>query len=287
MANSDLKLFFLIRYNLSYPACPGKCLDPDWLQRRAFLFKDQCLPSLRQQVDKRFCVLLIVHPLTPPLFLDDLAAALKDLDHKLVFMEQYTGPVVNTLLSSLAVKAERIICTRLDSDDFLSKNFVLRIRTAVASIGSSGPIPFFVVFPFGFSCYSRYFFLFYFDKNQFVSVVSHSNRVVSPLDYDHTKIPKELPVHRILSFPLWCSCSHSANIVNKPVGIWLPSFFPSLLGFHIPRLSSGSNVLSCKAPLRISLEYLHRVLRKTVLCYTRGIIPARWLKGTSKNRNKP
>ena len=232
--------FVLVRFNLFVEELrrAAGLLDEerylDWLERRVSFFRRFTLPSIRNQIDRNFRVLLFLDTqVDGPIesLLDEIAN-----DARIVpIMLDCRGdpaPFAFEEAARLAIVAhapadgEMVATTRLDSDDLLSVGIVHALQAYCAQIRPAyvARAPVTVNFPVGVQIASDGLRLLVYARNPFQTLLEPRARYDSTNKWDrktvfqtsHDRCDKLFPVHDAMTLlPMWAQLVHGGNAMNR------------------------------------------------------------------------
>lgn len=199
--NSSRDHLLVTRFSL---ALSSRHLDEEWLRERVELFEQFTLPSVRGQSVTTFRWLLLLSPETPRWVWDramewhpaEAYPANKTLD---------IAAVINQV-----ARSDSVICSRLDSDDAISRHFIKNIQEAV------GDETEWLVYPNGVvwsrtRCIGWNGYL----HNPFVSFVEQARPFKGPFCVQHTEVATVAPVRSVSLERGWLINVHGRNVSNR------------------------------------------------------------------------
>lgn len=210
-----MKHFVIIRFNSG-----NKNLD--WVLHRMRYFRAFTAPSLKAQTNKDFTTLLMVDPSTPK----DIVEELKLIGIIYTTPSRGTGRIlqcelkahIGPLILSLCEGKKRIVTTRVDSDDGLSKNFIEITQRLVREDTRDK----FFVFPKGVMWREdqRKFFLREEPSPPFASRVETTSVITTVLGMNHSAlVGKKIPHWIYDKEQMWLQAYHDRNVITKPDGL--------------------------------------------------------------------
>lgn len=212
----------MTRFNCPIGGVPTDVgLMDGWLEHRFELFETFCLPSVLAQENRNFCWLLWMDARTPEKWRARLAADLQPLRSSRVLFAQpgafeFWKSDIERVVSESS--AERIITTRMDNDDALSKDYLAKIAERAATLPRNhGPC----VINFRNGCQASHAGIFAVAErlNPFLSVVSHRNPLVSAWQGEHvgmSRFGKVLELGKTSGgAPYWMQTIHGNNVANR------------------------------------------------------------------------
>lgn len=135
----SFKHFIITRFNLKhsssnwqYDKSNKKVLTDDWLVGRMKVFMEYCLPSVVQQSNKNFSWLIYLDSDTDI----EIKKHFQKLSNKFEFIlpryvnnyNQFLNNYCNDILDYTGDEFKNVITTRLDNDDIVHEDFILRIQ---------------------------------------------------------------------------------------------------------------------------------------------------------------
>lgn len=191
----------------------GKLPNENWLVSRVELFKKVCLPSVAAQSDFGFTWLVFCDVSSPTWLMD--------------FFESLNQPYlrvvrISSLISGGSIRGaleanseDRILTTRLDSDDALANDFVSRLYDATEghTVGAFNFTYGLQITPFGL-LWTRS------TGNPFISVLDNQGfRSRNVFDFDHQEVSDAFHVQQIHGRPAWLQVIHGGNVANQAHGL--------------------------------------------------------------------
>lgn len=120
--------FVITRFNLNLRR-GGRHLSEKWLKERLKLIKNTAI-SLGRQTDKNFKVLMFVHTETPEYVTKKIKFLYKKYKVKLEFLKVNTAKGSKLLLEEILSKYDKVITSRIDSDDRYAKYYIEKVKEA-------------------------------------------------------------------------------------------------------------------------------------------------------------
>lgn len=236
----EIKHFVIVRFNVEGEFCSRQeasgqklNLDPDWLEDRFRLFSTYCLPSLQNQRDKNFVLVLLLDEKTPSAYRERLRRLCGGLTLEIV--ETSTDDFVDKLRAHLnrSRKGHTLATTRLDSDDALAPTFMEHLREYVSRATRSGIFGagrFYFSFAWG-QCYMHETGAYArrrFRLNAFGTLVEPPQSSLRTVyAHEHTEMMKRYDSILVESLPAqWCYVVHGGNLRNRFKGdpVEVPDF---------------------------------------------------------------
>jgi Putative rhamnosyl transferase len=218
-----VKHFLLTRWNLPgslHYSSVDLVADPRWQARRRELFSRYCLPSVARQTAPDFTWLFFVYPkIMSKADLEWLRARDERLHVVSVDDPESSGvPEAQEVVRRLATDDDRVITTRLDSDDVLHRDHLKNVR--VDFTGERKVVEFSVGY---------YYDILVDDlrevretQNAFVSVLEHRDGLRTVWAWPHHKIGEENEVF-YLDEPGWIAIVHDQNTTTYLWGDPVPA----------------------------------------------------------------
>lgn len=216
-----MKHFLLTRFNLKNKAWKKtndevhKGLTENWLDKRFYLFKTYCLPSVMNQTNKNFVWILIFDIDTPSKYQTEIKTLTRKHANIIVIYADGFNELLPTLKSEIKIHLEKddnyIITTRLDNDDIIHKDFIKTIQNLY------NPIENLVI-----DLRKGYQLIledkteirkFYDSYNPFISVVEAASNYDTVLSKEHSDW-KQSPLKTNKSKSLWIQMIHDQNQAN-------------------------------------------------------------------------
>jgi FkbM family methyltransferase len=221
-ASDKTSLFVLTRFNVPLTNIPVNLgLGDGWLEHRFLLFESFCLLSVLAQEHKEFHWLMLVDPGTPEKWLARLHRDLAPLPlariipTHAVSEELFVAEIQKALDDS---NAERVITTRLDNDDAISRDYLARVYNAAESCRRKDAY-YVINFRSGLQASPLGLFSVAHKLNPFASLVSPRQRLVTVANRPHAELNKSGKVVDCGVWkdgaPGWIQTVHGNNIANR------------------------------------------------------------------------
>ncbi|QZH76408.1 MAG: hypothetical protein JY451_07710 [Erythrobacter sp.] len=212
--------FLLTRFNIASPGRESAIRNaPGWLERRFALFEAYCLPSIAAQTTRDFHWLIYFDPATPEAFRERISAAQQSFPFEARFVESFSAEMVaRDVVERLNPAARRVLSTRLDNDDAVSRDFLKRVRAA-AEAHAPGTV---LNFPQGIAL--RHGRLFSADdpSNPFTTLIEDTSGPVQTIwSAQHRDLGTKWQLVQITSPPVWLQVVHGENVANRIKGALL------------------------------------------------------------------
>jgi FkbM family methyltransferase len=214
--------FLLTRFNVPIASVPVDFgLNDDWLEHRFALFENFCLPSVLAQQNKDFRWLLWMDERTPERWQSKLRADLQPLPSAQVLMvKPGTDMFWQADLEKLsgAASDKRVLTTRLDNDDAISRDYLAAIRQCADELPHQDR---YYVINYQNGCQASHLGLFAVAErlNPFLSVASPARPLKTAWHTSHTamnQIGKVLDHGKFSRTPLyWLQSVHGNNVANR------------------------------------------------------------------------
>jgi len=223
MTDPEFTHYLITRFNIKISGygperLDSSAMDSSYLQHRLRLFEVYCFPSVKSQIEKKFCWLIYFDEHTDP----------EVLEH----VQQLTGGEIAILLlrvpdfeHMLSDIRERIrssptsyvITTRLDNDDIISHNFMAAIQQHF--VQSDRMV---INFTKGFEIDLNLHYIKKWKdrkKNQFISLIEKrdAEKVSTIYGFPHYAIPADIPVRGIEDEYQWAYTRHSFNFSPQKI----------------------------------------------------------------------
>jgi len=215
----------LTRFNVP---TPGREADirakTGWLDRRFDLFERFCLPSVAGQTRHDFSWIIYFDTRTPAPFRARIAQAQRRFPFIAVFRDALPLEDVRADVSAhLPTGKGRVLTTRLDNDDALSRDFVARVQ----DMGATHPTGTALNFPNGFAWRKGWVYGARDESNPFASVVEDAVEFQTIWARPHTELGHAFRLIQIEDGPAWLQVIHGDNVTNRIKGRQRPG---SVLG---------------------------------------------------------
>jgi len=211
-----MQTILITRYNvpLKFETSSSNPMDPIWLNKREKLFRDYCLPSIKQQTNKSFVWAIGIHYNYTPEFLSDLP-------ENAIIIKCKSSDDFTSQLKNLATNGT-IISARLDSDDAIAANYIEKLRNFGTFFDLSPDIfPSLCALNFRTGCefvtQERRFYNRDYPNSSFVAVFDRGHQKPAQLvtSFHHAHIHKSMPTCNIqTNEPMWCIGLHDNNVGN-------------------------------------------------------------------------
>jgi hypothetical protein len=217
--------FLLTRLNARLPYLEVyHGLDHSWLERRFDLFERLCVPAVAAQ-RARFDWLVFCDSETPGPFRDRLDPFIRSNLFTMIYHhgELSEREIAREVLARLSPGAQVLITTRLDSDDGIRRDYLLRIQRAGIRADDE-----FLNFPLGVQWRSGPCYLVLDASNPFISRVETrpSSGPWNPetvfCEIGHHELIHTGRVRHVVSPPAWLQSVHSANTEPWEHGVRWP-----------------------------------------------------------------
>lgn len=205
--------FVITRFNI---ASPGREVairnTPGWLGRRFDLFEAYCLPSMAAQLPGHFKWLIYFDEKTP----DTFRARIEQARKQVAFEPIFVGPsrmsrVVSDVKARLETNQGRLVTTRLDNDDAVSRDFLERIRGEAKAL----PDRTIINFREGIALNNGRLFAAADPSNPFASLVERAADAETIWAVSHTELGTRFPIRQIITEPCWLQVVHGENVSNR------------------------------------------------------------------------
>lgn len=205
--------FVITRFNIASPGREVAIRNaPGWLGRRFDLFEAYCLPSMAAQQPGDFRWLIYFDENTPDAFRDRIERARKIAAFDPIFV----GPFAMSM-AAMDVRARlettegRLITTRLDNDDAVSRDFLQRVRDEADAL-PDGTI---INFREGVALNNGRLFAAADPSNPFASLVERAADAETIWAVSHTELGTRFPIQQIVTTPCWLQVVHGENVTNR------------------------------------------------------------------------
>lgn len=211
-----MKLTHLLftRFNIQYEPNDSIGIQPDWLEERLRLFELYCLPSIQKQTCQDFIWVLLGDIRTPEnykLQIEHYTVLLPQIRTCwLPYQEDGYHSCYKQIAQDLAKDADKLISTRLDSDDTLSSDYIEHVQE-IAKRGTRGMI----TFPHGKQTFTKDHksFEIRYIQNHFLSRIEDSG-YDTIMVFDHSLVQKSALQIFETEQPMWDEVVHGGNIHN-------------------------------------------------------------------------
>jgi Putative rhamnosyl transferase len=201
----------------------GSYRDPRWLDERQWLFESFCLPSVRRQILEDFTWLILIDAETPP----EARGWLTGCDPRIRLVPIGPDPRERALAIRSIIRSgsgDRVITTRLDSDDAIAGNYLHAVRAYDWGVRR------FVGFEYGlaFDCRTGQLWFRRYRLNPFLSLIEPRDHAESV----HVQRHEDVCCDELVSLASigWLQVIHGGNLANTLQGSPVPgSDVPELL----------------------------------------------------------
>lgn len=213
--------------------------QPDWLTRRFALFEEICLPSMAAQSSEDFYWIVYFDEHTPDL----LRERIESLRRIVPFIPYFSGLFpsegwVRSVEEVVPSRSALLLSTRLDNDDALARDYVVRVRAEVERY--TGPLPVSLNFQNGFIRTDDALYSTRHPRNAFFSrLCKWEPGMVVASEIQHMNLDRHGPVVQIDGPGAWLQVVHGQNVSNKVRGWRIP-----------PSIGRGRFPESCMSGLR-------------------------------------
>jgi FkbM family methyltransferase len=218
----DTAHFLLTRFNVPFGNVPADLgLNDDWLEHRFALFENFCLPSVLAQENKDFGWLILMDERTPERWMERLKADLQLLPAAGVLPLKFLSEAdvitqIERLTSGTSI--QRIVTTRLDNDDAISRDYLATISRRAAGLPRKDHY-YVINYRNGCQVSNAGFFAVAQSLNPFLSVVSPRHPLLTAWHAEHgamKQFGKVLQQGRFSQRPLyWLQSIHGNNVANR------------------------------------------------------------------------
>jgi Putative rhamnosyl transferase len=215
--------FIITRFNINLGAYSGKNISPSWLEHRANLFKEFCIPSVKQQSVQDFSWFVLFDPRTEKDYLDKIII---DEVIQPIFADNLPS-ALNQIKSFIHEDTDILISSRLDNDDAIMSEYIKASREFSLAIYNQKEvlsIPAVINFSSGWELAKDQLFARYYPANHFQSMVSVKTSEKNPdfsmiINYHHSHVHKQFNVvNLVTNIPMWLIVVHAENIGNVVKG---------------------------------------------------------------------
>jgi len=212
--------FLITRFNVRMPwKSQHWGADPEWCSRRADLFERYCLPAVANQTASEFQWLVLFDNKDTP---DFLKSRFDEYSRRAPqFCAVAMGPLTSEeirdqILSRTPGGVDRIVMTRLDTDDVIVPEFIEQIQSLVqVRSGFLG----FINFDRGYFHERGRSYLYHSEHNAFFSYVGQrSDTLHTCHDFNHNKIHEAGEVIHVRRGRWYAFLNHDHNISGRSGG---------------------------------------------------------------------
>jgi len=223
---SSVRHFLLTRFNVTLP---GYTLDDVWLRHRTELFEEVCVPSVNGQMLRDFVWLVLLSPSSPQWIIDRVPSWLEECPRmKPVFCEVrpvrgvdrdrvrcVREVVVEEIQKELRLSwAEKVITSRLDNDDAITRDFMITAQEKLKSEKDGT----FLNFQVGLMLGPKGLYFGRDPKGHFCSVIERSNDLQTIFVDGHRRLDRYGRVVQVTDQVHWLEMIHDFNVANFSFG---------------------------------------------------------------------
>lgn len=198
-------------------------LTDDWHKARFKLFEHFCFHAMKHQSNTHFTWVVLFDTTTSPKFRKKINQLFSEFSHfKALFvdgMDSFMPAVVNYVKQHC--KADYVITSRLDNDDFVSINFIQTIQDEFSEQKYMA-----LDFVDGYTLKTQPNFQLGYHLNvfnPFISLIEKNTKNITTVwDKDHASWKREPRVKQIRNKLIWMSIIHTDNKVNEFLGFGKP-----------------------------------------------------------------
>ncbi|MFN3863723.1 MAG: glycosyltransferase [Erythrobacter sp.] len=208
--------FVLTRFNVASPGREAPIRNaPGWLSRRFELFTAYCLPSMAGQESRDFHWLIYFDEQTPEQFRERILAAQAEVPFEPIFVGAFhAGLAAEDVAKRLQHGTKRVLTTRLDNDDAVSSDFLMRIRAECEGLPDGTMLN----FPHGIALRNGRLYTAVDKSNPFTSLVEQAENAKTIWAAPHTELAKRFPTRQVSTEPCWLQVVHGENVANRIKG---------------------------------------------------------------------
>lgn len=211
-----MKHFVLTRFNIASPGRETPIRNsPGWLERRFELFESYCLPSMSAQDCSDYHWLIYFDEHTPRQFVERIDAARQIASFEPIFVGSFIAQRArDDIAARMDPEEERLLTTRLDNDDAVSRDFLSRLRNHANAV-PDGTI---MNFPVGIALRNGKLYTARDESNPFTSLVERTAEARTIWAAPHTELMATFPIVQIEAPPAWLQVVHGENVTNRIKG---------------------------------------------------------------------
>ncbi|MEW9871087.1 glycosyltransferase [Arthrobacter sp. HS15c] len=222
---------FLTRFNVPSAGYESLIRATDgWLEMRLALFEKFCLPSVRNQHDRRFMWIIYFDPESPGWLMDRIGSANFDGIFAVRFRAEISRQdLIDDIRGVVQHPGTHLLTTNLDNDDGLAADFTERLRGVGPTRTSTA-----VYLANGLIRSGAALFSYRDPHNAFCSVLSPWEVPETCWADWHNRLAESMPVVKLAGSPAWLQVVHGSNVSNRVHGRQIPPgafrrTFPALL----------------------------------------------------------
>ncbi|AXA97132.1 hypothetical protein CEP17_12335 [Microbacterium sp. PM5] len=205
---------FHVRINDGTPLPPM-----EWVEARVDLFERYCLPSVAAQTNSDFTWLVFIDEMSPDRVRDYLEAKLPVNAEIVAVSGVCEKEVVASQVAARVSGAERILTSRVDSDDSLHPRYIEDVQREALDRAFA-----FLNFADGYQYSRRRLLRYGHPSNAFISLVEPAAEPPLTVFCDwHDRLSKHGPVVQLKGVRRWVQSCHGSNAVNQERGIRVSS----------------------------------------------------------------
>lgn len=208
--------FILTRFNIASAGREAPIRNsPGWLERRFDLFERFCLPSVAAQTRTDFKWLIYFDENTPDPFRTRIVEAQKMVPFKALFVGPFAASMAAQDLKRWTdPNSTRVLTTRLDNDDAISRDF-FQLTVNAAQRLEDGTI---INFPSGVALKRGRVYSATDPSNPFTSLIESADAARSIWAAPHTELAARFPIIQESAEPCWLQVVHGENVTNRIKG---------------------------------------------------------------------
>lgn len=208
-----MKHFVLTRLNVEIPWMNNPAWDNRAFERRLRMFERFCVPSMAGQANSDYEWIVFVSPLTPDVYKNRISALAARGNGIIAWIRRYDVPEINAWLKQRLHGEQRVLTTRLDSDDALSFEHTALVREIAKQVTQGRT---FINWRNGLAWHKNSHFATKCSYSAFFSVVEDSDDITTGYAYDHRTIDTKHGTIQIDRGPGWLQTLHDQNCYSRP-----------------------------------------------------------------------
>ncbi|MCA9116384.1 MAG: hypothetical protein KDA79_14965 [Planctomycetaceae bacterium] len=208
--------FLITRFNVRQPfmarlGAANHYQDKEWLEKRVDLFQRYCWPSVRRQKCGNFIWLVFFDSSTPGWLRRKVEEWSVLPQFNAVFVDGFDDEVVDRSIKEHSQgKHDRVITSRLDSDDMIGSSFIRTVQSVALKAGDG-----FVDLRGGFQYQDGAVYRISLPYNPFISWISPPSDIRSVISFRHNNAPAHGSVIEIDNGRHWIQVLHAGNLANE------------------------------------------------------------------------
>ena len=209
----DTQHFLLTRFNVTDKTKWALGLDQRWLSQRLELFKQFCLPSVKEQSASNFCWLVHFDSRTPEAVLVQFKEFVAGLPVVVVLVDPDGPPLRESACAAITEQllpaTKWVLTSRVDNDDAIAADYLLRVQKALSGKSSA-----FATLSNGYEWNGVGLYTRRYPLSPFVNRIEAVAEFQTVWEVSHRRVATLGEWLRIDGPPAWLQVVHGENISN-------------------------------------------------------------------------